>query len=67
MELGAKPLEKFLTMFFQHKDSALFDIKRALEEGHFFIFAEKDRGPDPQDPPSCATGMIPLLFCFIVN
>ena len=28
----------------------LIDIKRVLHKGHFYSFAEKNSGPDPQDP-----------------
>ena len=52
---GGEPPRKFGQPRLSVFGSALFDIKRALQKGSFHSFAEKGRGPDPQDPPSCAT------------
>jgi len=41
--------EVFGTTPFQTKESAIFDIERALQ-GDFRSFAEKGRGPDPKNP-----------------
>ena len=35
---------------FKSQENALFDIKKALQKRHFCSFAEKGRGPDPEDP-----------------
>ena len=40
------------TFFFLGK--RLCNIERALQNGHFCSFAEKDRGIDPHDLPICS-------------
>ena len=52
---GGEPPRKFGRPLLSIFGRALFDIKRALQKGNFRSFAEKGRGPDPQDPPSCVT------------
>ena len=49
----------FGIMPFQSKEDAVFDIKRGLQKGHFCSKSEKSRGPDPQEPSSCAPGYPP--------
>ena len=39
------------------------DIERALQKGNFCSFAEKDRGLDPQDLPSCTPARVEI-DCF---
>ena len=50
--------EKTGTATFQSKESTLFDIKGTLQKGHLHSFAEKGRGPDLKDLPSCVPVML---------
>ena len=60
--LGVKPQKMFGTTPFQSNEDALFDIKKALQKGHFGSFAEKGRDPEPQDPL-----IAPLTYAFMNN
>ena len=52
-------------------ESYLLNLRKALQRGHFHSFAEKGRGPDLEDPLSCApeTGILSTLPCsnFIIS
>ena len=51
LRAGVEAPRKFLEpRLFKSKDSTLSDINGALQKGQFRSFAEKGRGPDPQDP-----------------
>ena len=50
-KVPGKSLESRLYNF---KKMLFFYIERTLQNGHLCSFAEKGRGPDPQDSPSCA-------------
>ena len=56
---GKVPRKILVKQTFQSKENALFNIKRALQNRQFRCFAEKGKGPDPQEPPSC----VPVLYC----
>ena len=43
---GGGPQNIFESKSFQSRESALFDIKRALQKGEFRSFAEKGRDTD---------------------
>ena len=45
------PQNIFETTPLQSKGNAFFEIKGALQEGHFRSFVEKGTGPDIQEPP----------------
>ena len=47
---GCSPQKMFGATPFQSKKNALFDIKRALQKGHFRSFAEKGRDLDTYNP-----------------
>ena len=47
----------FRTMPFHSKETALCNVNKALQNRHFFSFAEKGRHPDPHDP---------LVACLVV-
>ena len=53
---GRSPQKMFWTTSFQSKESAHFDTIRVLK-GKFRSFAEKGRGPDPQDPITIAKSL----------
>ena len=47
---GKAPIEVFETTPFPTEETLLFLYKQGARKGHFRYFAEKDRGPNPQDP-----------------
>ena len=57
MGAGGKGTRNFCYQASQSKESAFFDIKRALQNGHFRSFAEKGRGPEPQSPLAARLGL----------
>ena len=48
---GVKPPENLQNLAILSSGNALFDIEKALQNGHSCSFAEKGRGLGPQDSP----------------
>ena len=59
----ARPRKILVITLFSSQEGYFCDIERALQTGNFCSFAEKNRGLDPQGPPSCA----PATYAYCMN